>query len=273
MTPEEEAKIFGYLGRHLVAIGGVYAYLDASGNPYGQQQGVCFSGFVVEIEGIWYVVTAGHILGDSGKSYGDFIANKQIAITDCKFIDHLGKDSTTETLTTFSWYDICKFHIFDRTLGLDLGVFRLEESHAKSLHSHGVMALGEKNWEIGDSVDTKDFVLIGFPTEEITYKEESGVVTQNARSCFVGITSCPPPPYMPPTTFPRFVGKLNSHEPKNMVGFSGGPIFRHKRENGNLHYWLHAVQSSWYDHDRITLGCPLRFLTEKIRTNPYWKCS
>jgi hypothetical protein len=267
MTPEQEIALFRYVGRHLTAIGGVCIWLDPSGAPLGTQSGVCFSGFVVEIDGIWYVITAGHILG---QNFGDLVKNKSIVIDDCKFVDFLGMDAKTETPTHFSWYDISKFHLCDQDLGLDHGVFRLEESQARSMWTNGVVALSEANWIEGDTINAQQFMVFGFPTEELTSEQDGDVVTEYGRTCVAGLTPCPRPPHEPPTSYPQFVGKLNSHEPNDMDGFSGGPIFRYRLENGNLRYWLHAIQSAWLPDDRITFGCPMTIVAEHIRANINW---
>jgi hypothetical protein len=47
---------------HFVGLSGKYIYLDGSEMQKGEDKNFCYSAFVIEIRGVWCLVTAGHVI-------------------------------------------------------------------------------------------------------------------------------------------------------------------------------------------------------------------
>lgn len=257
-----EALLFDYLGRHLVAFCGVYVALDTSGKPHGPERSFSASGFVVTVDGVWYVITAGHVLGEH---LDDHIRAGRIRLNHCSLADYFGKDAKNHHPTIISYEGVSKFHVDDRGKGLDIGVFQLRDFYVDGLKSNGVLPLSEAEWSSGDTTDVHTFAILGFPDEE-KHHDDGETVVGWVRSCLAGVTPCDPPPDAPVTTYPMFVGRLNADEPNSMVGFSGGPIFRFHQEGTGVRYSLHGVQAFWNKKNRVTYGCPMSVVAQLIRT-------
>lgn len=266
MGSENDDAVFRHLGSHIVSIVCTYIYVDSAGKPKGAQEGVSFSGFVITLDGKWYVITAGHILGEK---FGDAVTSGRIRVVDCKIADYFGQGAKNQTPTAFSWTDTPKFHVDKDDLGLDIGAFRLSDLHVAGLQSNGVKAIPEAQWTEGNRENAQLFLILGFPTEEKRFEQTGDSVVEYVRPCMAGVTPCDPPEDSPETTYPRFAGRLLSDEPKNMDGFSGGPIFRYRIENGARRFWLFGVQAAWRDTLRITFGCPMTFVAERIRAHKW----
>ncbi len=60
------------------------------------------------------------------------------------------------------------------------------------------------------------------------------------------------------------------HE-SNFHGMSGSPVFSMKRLNGEIRYWLHAVQESWNTFDYISacLMTPFAVVLKEIGESKY----
>jgi hypothetical protein len=261
MNANNEALLFDHLGQHLVALCGVYVPLDAAGKPKGEERSVSFSGFVIVLDEAWFVITAGHVLGER---FGDAIRNRRIQLNHCSLADYFGKNAKTQMPTVISFDDLPKFHVDDRQLGLDIGVLKLRDFYVSGLESNGVVSLPEASWLEGDSSDAQDFAILGFPNEE-KHGEDGNPVVEWVRPCLAGVVPCALPSDAPVTAYPLFVGKLRANEPISVEGFSGGPIFRLKQEEGGLKYWLHGVQAFWRPQSRITFGCPMSVVAQLIR--------
>jgi hypothetical protein len=261
MSTNNDALLFDHLGQHLVALCAVYVPLDSAGRPDGKERSVSFSAFVVVLDGNWFVITAGHVLGER---FGDFISRRQIQLSHCSLADYFGKNAKTQMPTVVSFDDMPKFHVDDRQLGLDIGVFQLRDFYMSGLQSNGVVPLSEDNWIEGDSINAEDFAILGFPNEE-KHADDGDPVVEWVRPCLAGVVPCALPSDAPSTTYPLFVGKLRAEEPASVEGMSGGPIFRLKQERNGLRYWLHGVQAFWRPSSRITFGCPMRVVAQVIR--------
>ena len=258
---KNDALLFGYLGSHLVALCGAYVPVDGQGSPGGPEQGFSASGFVIELDGTWYFITAGHVLGES---IGDHIASGRVKLNHCSLADYFGRNAKNYHPTVISYDAAPKFHVDDWALGLDIGVLQLRPLYVEGLKSNGVVAIPEAQWLEGDATNEQRFAILGLPDEEKT-PHSGDPVAGYVRPCIAGVTPCGLPENAAPPTNSIFVGRLNSGEPDSMVGFSGGPIFRLRQEQGGLRCWLHALQSRWRQSERVVMGCPMTIVARLIR--------
>lgn len=260
MDERQQQLLFGYLGRHLVALCGV---LHPTGKPQ-EGRSFCASAFVIELDGEWYCVTAGHVLQDIAKA-----RKSGEVLQHCNIADYFGMNAINQHPTVIAYDSTPKLPIFDRQLGLDIGALRLRPFYVAGLQSNGVQPVPEQQWLDGDASGAQQFAILGFPLEEQIHVPSSPSES-TIHQCFVGATPCPVPEDAPQTHHPMFVGTLNSDQPNSMKGFSGGPIFRLRLETegerkGGLSCWMHAVQVSWHKPSRVVFGCPMTVVAQMIR--------
>src|SRR5262249_32121260 len=145
--------------RHLVCIGINYVALDASGNPVGDIQFSASSAFVIEIHGVWLLVTAGHVF----KKIDNAIKSGEIQIVSSSFADYFGPDSKVHRPTAFDYADLNKFSVDDDELGLDLGIIVLRPYFRMNMEANGIKPVTRENWVQQHTVEFDRFFLIGFP--------------------------------------------------------------------------------------------------------------
>jgi hypothetical protein len=139
MDPNEQA-LFDYLGRHFVAISAVYLPIDALGAPTGKPKSATFSGFAVVLDGSWYVITAGHVLGEE---FGTLIKKRKIRLEHCSLADFFGKDAISTDLPTPISFESHPQHYKDEEgyLGQDFGALKLRDFYVSGLGSNGVLPI------------------------------------------------------------------------------------------------------------------------------------
>lgn len=258
---EISGRILAYFGRHLVGLMGTYFRLDSSGNDIGNEQFFAFSGFAMSLRNVWYLVTAGHCIEDLEKA----VAGSHIHLTSTRLADFFGSEAKVEDTSYFDYQANPKLYIYDKAAGLDFAVLPLRDWYRATLTANGVEAITEGHWINQDIGACSFFAILGFPTVLVNdpaklhpYGDRmAGVV--NPVMVFVDPVTTTPQ-YVPATTFSWFVGKVKSAQHlSDIKGMSGGPVFGfRKRHDGQLEYWIIALQSSWYPQSRITLGCPVR---------------
>lgn len=269
--------IFDHLCRHVVCLTIRYTLLDNRGKAYGKERFLAYSGFVMSINGIWSLVTAGHVL----KSLDDYLANKQIKIVSCSLVDYFGKGAAVRSPTPFPIEDTPKAYIDDADLGLDIGLIYLRPLIQQGLEANHILPIREENWVRQHTVEFQAYTLLGFPSELVNQhtKPVDPGEPMNAVVAPVIIgtkrienpdTELPSSVKIPPSKFPWFIGQLIPPQTPNIVGMSGGPIFGLRgTSDGGLRYWVVAMQSRWFEQCRIILGCPVPIFADLVSQAMY----
>jgi hypothetical protein len=275
--PEHERgveHIFDHLCRHIVCVSFRYAILDERGRRTDKEHFITYSGFVMCVEGVWFILTAGHILKEE---LDQNLANKRIEIVSCNIADYFGKDAKVRYPTPFNYEDMPRAYIDDEALGLDIGLIFLRPFFQEGLKANGIVPITEENWLTQHRANFESFMLLGFP-KEIVDRHTKPVGPGEPMDGMVGAvlisieqitarSQLPPSVEIPESVHHWFVGRLKPDEVPNIKGMSGGPIFGLRQTpDGGLLYWVVAAQSRWYEKSRIILGCPVPIFAEIIRT-------
>ena len=241
-------KKFHFFYRHIVPI--VFVF-QKDGEIYEAQ----ISSFVVSIKGKWFLVTAGHCLRyieeDIGKGY---------KVIKCGLADSLGINSKDHYYVNFV-YNKCKKLIIE-DYGLDIGIIILSEYHKGLLQANNVIALSEECWE-KQPKDPDGYALVGIP-DSLIEKSKKGFEFHPA---FFDVKKCKSKPEVfPGVEIPRFYGSINLEDKIDKIdGISGSPIFAFKKDNqGNLKYWLTAVECSWLIESKLISGCYIKDIAKSI---------
>src|SRR5262249_39081262 len=153
---------FGYVCRHLVCLGVRYVELDETGKPKTQDKFIGYSGFIMSISGMWFLVTAGHVLIDE---LDKLLAEKKIAIVSSCIADYFGKGTKVHQPIPFPYADSIKGAIDDPHIGLDLGLIHLRELYKGNLAANGIEPISEEHWAHQHEVVFEAYYLLGFPKE------------------------------------------------------------------------------------------------------------
>ncbi|MCP5277883.1 MAG: hypothetical protein H6935_05900 [Thiobacillus sp.] len=209
-----------------------------------------FSGFLVDVDDVWFYVTAGHILTDvsaalqSGASFD---------------VWRLGDNSAGNRFMGMAipyHFDIENWIVInDPEKGLDYAAVPLTDLYCLSLSAGGASPIGTNAW--GTHLDETDgWALVGIPSESIEYDEQTLI---KARVIVAPLKSAPPPHNAEEKAENQFYARF-ADDPTNFVedidGMSGGPIFSLRKHEGQWKYWVIGVQSAWYRESGLLVACP-----------------
>jgi hypothetical protein len=224
------------------------------GLPYdrGQYFASCF---VVVVEAVWILVTAGHVINDIRKA-----VDAGVSVHDFNLHDKLAGHSYRFPVPYD--FDLNDWAVIESD-GADYAAAVLSEMIVRNLDAGGIRPIGENAWGSEPFDQYPVWLLAGIPDESLAVVDERTVLK---------LTLMP----LKPTTAPAMANDapgtkvyaklisqpgLDSVTIHDIEGMSGGPVFGLRAGAERFHYWLIGVQSTWYDVSRIACFCPLpRFL-------------
>lgn len=261
--------------RHVVAL----SLLDAEREfeqdnlPLDYQPGhILFSAFVVSVQNIWFLITAGHILRDI-----ETRIKPRRRIVKARLIDSLQNSQNKESIP-FDFDDAPKAPIYRKEEGIDYGIIMLRPGYVRLLLAGGTRAFDEKEYENPPGKADKYF-LLGFPSQarkiDHTRREGGGNITIDIGCPLVPIQPVDDPPAELQLTEIRFYAKVpiikgnryaEDGKMTDIEGMSGGPIIAVKKiSSGEIRYWIIAVQSGWLKSERILAACYMEPLINALR--------
>lgn len=182
-----------------------------------------FSGFVVDVLGEWFYVTAGHILRDirtaltSGSSFDVWRLDDQTAGNrfNGKAVPY-GFDAET-------WLELQ-----NATTGLDYAAVHLGDFYRRQLEAGGVTAIARNAWS--DHVSEHDhWVLVGIQSESVAYDGKTVITARVVISPLIPVDE---PILAGEKAQNQFYAKPidgSEHFFKNADGMNGGPVFALKK--------------------------------------------
>lgn len=218
--------------------------------------------FVVEIEGLWFLCTAGHVINGLKAAQ-----ENGIALTEFRLQDKLaGNDHPFGVPYAFDLGDWMV--IDDDAIGVDFAAEPLSALFVANLRVGGVKAIEEMAWGPPPLDLYKPWLLAGIPSETHTHVGNKHIV----KLTIVPLQpSAAPPSSAPLATTEKVFGKLverpdiDGASVNDIDGMSGAPVFGIKEVDGVLRYWLIGVQSSWYPTSRVVAFCPMSYLLDALK--------
>lgn len=217
-----------------------------------------FSGFLMDVKGEWFYMTAGHILRDIR------IALKGGSTFDIwRLGDQTAGNRFQDTAVPYG-FDIDQWFVLeDAASGLDYATVRITGLYRKQLEAGGVTALDKNTW--GDHLTAHDhWVLVGIPKETVSY---DGKTIISSRFVMAPITSTEAPPFAERRAENKFYARLADDSERvvnNIDGMSGGPVFLLRLVDDIWKYNVIGVQSSWYPSSRVVAVCPITTFGEAL---------
>jgi hypothetical protein len=260
-TPGLDDRIIAFYLQHVVALN--IAWDDAK----GERQRRVYSCFLLEVGGEWFLVTAGHSLKDL------YYSLPKLRGVECNLFDAWHKGASRVPVP-FPLLEAQHYLIDDDQTGLDLGLVHVE-SHFRRMHAkNGIRAFDEKAWRNPPPEKLLPrHALVGFP-DQYTQRQVAadGSVHLAVRPSLLYLERVAPPMEML-KPFPCFYGKLpdrleNEHTGETLddiAGLSGAPILGFMESGeGQLKYFLVAIQSAWRRDLRVLRGPMMSILAEDL---------
>lgn len=241
------------IGRHFVTLSCVQRSPGT-----GDERIHVFSGFVVEISGEWFYITAGHILRDiraaidQGSTFDVWRLGDQTA-------GHGFKNTGVPYA-----FDLGQWLVIEREEeGLDYATVHLGGLYRLQLEAGGIVPFQLDAWS-DHTVPHDRWALVGVPAESVGY---DGQTLITARIVVAPLTAASAPPLAGAKADNQFYAKLDDDPDgvvKDLVGMSGGPIVMLKHD-GVWKYSIIGIQSGWYPSSRTIAACPIRSFVDALR--------
>lgn len=242
--------------RHFVTLS-YYARSAEIMKPHGMAQVCVCSGFVMKARGIWFLVTAGHVLDgiDHERSEG-------IKLGSFRLWDGWAPEARDRPYLPFGFDGAAKLRL--NRDGLDYGLIELRPYYVKSLEANGIVPVGEESYEKSWPADFHGYAMIGVPGRTVALDRHGECAVKFTQSvCAIHLAELKEPPQELVKPFHRFYARLliPEHSPEweemgaDIRGMSGGPVIGVRRDGNKLQYWIVAVQSGWLESRRIIAAC------------------
>jgi len=241
------AHFFNTVGHHFVSLSCVQRQPGKAGEKVH-----VISGFLVEACGVWFYVTAGHILRDIRTSLdvGDEF--------DVWRLDDQTAGNRFKGAAIPYAFDIEKWLVIDdEDVGLDYAVLPLDTIYCLQLKAGGAIPIDKVAW--GNHVSEHDqWAVVGIPSETVAYDQEN-IIT--GRIAVMPLKPTEEPALAGRKAKNQFYARLTDMGSVNDIGgMSGGPVFALKKVEGEWRYKVIGVQSSWYPSARTIAACPFSSL-------------
>ena len=253
MLSEFTQRVAASLGRHFVTLS-CQQYLPGIEHP----KTLVFSGFVIEILGEWFYITAGHVLEDVRA------AQKAGARFDAwRFGDALAGNAFNGAAVPYEFDDDKWLALDDRAAGIDYAAGHIRDFYRRQLEVGGVLAIDKVAWS--DHLTTSDrWALVGVPSESVAY---DGKTVITARVILVPLIAAAEPATAGVKAENQFYARpAEDSGPyfKNPDGFSGAPVFSLTYTDEQWLYNVIGVQSAWYESSGTLAVCPFTSFAQAI---------
>ena len=233
------------VGRHFVTMSCMHTAAGASTATV-----LVFSGFLVDIDGHWVYITAGHIAKDIQASLDAGGSFQVWRLGDQTAFGSFGNIAIPYDFNIDRW-----LVIENEKTGLDYAAVVLDDMYCRSLSAGGAQPIARNAW--GDYVsDHAQWILVGVPSETVTH---DGNRTITARVVMLPLEPVNVPAAAGTKSANQFYALLkmdSSTSISDIDGMSGGPIFATQWVNKELRYTIIGVQSSWYRNSKVIAACP-----------------
>jgi hypothetical protein len=228
----------------------------------GTAENAHVSCFVLDAEGAWFLITAGHVIADikavleAGNSVSNFVLYDRLA----------GNSFPLGVTFSFSVDDWAFVHVEEE--GSDYAAMELIGIVRAGLERGGVTALQENTWGDQPFDQYPLWALVGLP--------RGSFKVLNPDQAQINLHLAPLAPAVAPDparALPdhRVYAKLldivseGSKPVADIAGMSGGPVFAIRQHGDQLRYWVIGIQSGWLPASRIVYFCPIGFFAGCLR--------
>jgi len=241
--------------RHFVSLCWVDCELDSKGNAVVNPRIFCTSGFVIEYDGEWLWITAGHLLNDLDTKLSAI--NRRMVRS--QFVAGWNPDAGTVQRILFEYSTCVKYFVDDDDEGADLGIIYIPEDLKRALSQAGAAPLRKLDLP---QREYDQYVVHGLPRKEQRddIQESEGGIDCAASVMPVAFRVFPftsGTAGFPATKRQRFYASVPAEVSlETLDGISGGPIYALKQEADRVDCYLAAVQNQEKKSSKTIAACP-----------------
>jgi hypothetical protein len=207
MTFYQDHAFIDAVRTHFVSLTVHCTPVTASGDRAGEDVIAAYSAFVIDIFGVWCLVSAGHVISDSETGIETILKNPNLVIRRIALADFFNPNAVTKKPTPFTYQEHQKIHV-DRD-GIDICLIPLRDFYRDSLKANGIAPIPCVMWD--QSVpECDEYALLGAPmetTRPIAETERRGPGL-SVLLAMVPLEPRPLPAERVLSTAPRFCGEL-----------------------------------------------------------------
>ncbi|HTP09238.1 MAG TPA: hypothetical protein VMP08_13370 [Anaerolineae bacterium] len=205
----------------------------------------------------WFLATAGHCIQNI-----DEAIKAGYSIAACNLLDSLGLNALHKEPVPFSYENSHPTHLVDDE-GFDYGIIPLSEIYRGLLEKNSVKPLNEEVWKKQPAPSNVGFyLLMGIPWDFVAYNPDNVELVTTLHQ--VEPINERPQGFTK-NKIPLFYGRINLMEGMtHLQGLSGGPIFAFCDRDGQMKYWLIALQSKGLPESHYIAACPTYYLGSAI---------
>jgi hypothetical protein len=242
-------NLVGFFARHIVPVFFTF-------EKEGQLESLVMTTFVLSIGEHWFLVTAGHCIAEV-----DRYIESDCRIAACYLVDSMGLGARHLDPIPFVYARSYPTRLSEDK-SFDYGVMVLSSYYRQLLENNKIVPLSEDVWKRQPpSVDF--YFLLGVPGELVKVESNHVEIVPTLHKVQpVGER----PQGFTETEVPLFYGRIGLGQGMTSIkGMSGGPIFAFFiGTQGQLRYWLIALQSRWLPDSHYIAACPTKILGEVL---------
>lgn len=256
---EEDLRFVNYMSHFLVSLGCIS--VSSKLLPPSTERKFFTSGFVIELDGDWYLVSCGHVFNQIRQHVN---GHPQLIHT---FVIHtgMGTFAIDRELVRFDYRE--PIFCVDRDEGLDFGAIRLTHSERAMLSRNGIFVVEERIWDQELPPSFSEFAEIGLPLQnmELDIPGQAGIQPVYLR---IEPTTEIEAPYDSHTDRMRYFRVMEpSRSDLHVAGMSGCPVFAFRERPGqDMQVIVCGMQSSWLSRKRILAAVDLRYAAQQLRS-------
>jgi hypothetical protein len=224
------------------------------------------SGFVLEIDSIWFIATAGHVFEDINRMMKDYPTRRYTFWLADGFA-HTDEPCFTVPL---DYHRAEKNYWHDEETGLDFGMIALYSNTQRMLSENHVIPAYEHHF-----VDSEGRFRNMYENKFVAYKmfglvgelvQQKGKNSASITATILNLRKIDVPSSLQRFTQPTFFAEIKAMDPlKSIKEMSGCPILGFSFDEDNqLRYYFLAIQSGWLkDRDpKVIYACDLPSLAK-----------
>ena len=264
--PDGDAVAF--MSRHFLALSCHYDLRKADGTT--DRHVPVFSGFLLEVHGVHFWVTAGHCL----KELDTLLASDRVTVCGGGFMDYFGYEAIHKHSVPFQYEPGCGYYVTEPQHGIDYGLVALNDLQVRAFQANKLIAISRENWIYQQDLTFDFYMMLGIPEDRvIKVTSPDKTIGAHVSQSMVRIDKIdlndlgePPSDAEAAPTDAWFIGRIPAECSIRVVkGMSGGPIYGFRRNGkGQLSYHVVALQSRWWDKRRIVFGCSVPLFAEEV---------
>jgi len=249
----------------LIALCGAYVDRDDEGKAT-KETFFCYTGIIGELEGRWYLVTAGHCIQELKAAFQE----PKIEVTGIALVGGFGADNKLVAQPFHHFDDAPQNAVNNNEEGLDYGWMEIRPFYRHLLEQAGALPISLLEMNQPQTGNICNQIIVGFPENLVQKDMNSADWSQPIKGVIQPIMVTanvmnPLPDDIKPIANAWFVGHLfETSILDSAKGLSGAPILEVAEHTEGFVFRIIALQSWWKNQRRIIFGCPTAIFVPRL---------